>query len=320
MIVPTLQVNGIYDMNTFMSILRKVVMGLLVVAMAGCGDDGPTTSPSPTSTVTSPLVPASAFPEGTVLQIVSGAGAAPVANAKVVVAGTTYQTNGRGRVTLTTGVNANVNLGITAEGFLERRTLLRNAGETRFRLWPREHENGLNETVTRDLVYGGIDGTLRGSIRIDPGVSEAYVVPTEQIRRDSRAMSIINAAADDINDATRGEMRMIVADEAPPGAVVFEFLIDPNVLVDAVGEARWRFRGFAIIGGTATFDSIERVRTSTTPHELGHLFGFTHTNGTKDIMNTFRRRGTVESFSEREKLSMRLLLQRPPRKSVSRQR
>ena len=178
--------------------------------------------------------------------------------------------------------------------------LLRNAGETRFTLWPREHENGL-------------DGTLRGSIRIDPAVTEAYVVPTEQIQRDSRAMSIIHAAADDITDATRGEMRMIVAGEAPPGAVVFEFLIDPNVLVDAVGQARWRFRGFAIIGGTATFDSIERVRTSTTPHELGHLFGFTHTNGTKDIMNTFRRRGTVESFSEREKLLMRLLLRRPPR-------
>ena len=123
-------------------------MGLLVVAIAGGGDDGPTTSPSPTSTVTSPLVPASAFPEGTVLQIVSGAGAAPVANAEVVVAGTTYQTNGSGRVTLTTGVNANVNLGITAEGFLERRTLLRDAGETRFTLWPREHENGLSPATS----------------------------------------------------------------------------------------------------------------------------------------------------------------------------
>ena len=30
-------------------------------------------------------------------------------------------------------------------------------------------------------------------------------------------------------------------------------------------------------------------------------------------MNTFRRRGTVESFSIREALAMRLLLQRPPR-------
>ena len=219
----------------------------------------------------------------------------------------------RARSPLTAGVNRNVNLAITAEGFFERLTLLRDPAVTRFSLWPREHETGLNETATCDLVYGGIDRTVRTMIRIDPGVSEAYVVPTEQIRRDPRAMNVIQQAADGITDATRGEMRIIVTDEAPPGAVVFEFLIDPNVLVDAVGQARWRFRGFSIIGGTATFDSIERVRTSTPPHELGHLYGFLHTNGTKDIMNTFRRRGTVERYSPREQLAMRLVLQRPPR-------
>lgn len=107
-------------------------------------------------------------------------------------------------------------------------------------------------------------------IRIDPRVSEAYVVVSEQIRRHARAMRVVNDAADSITNAARGRMRFIV-------------------------EARRTFRGFAIIGGSAVFDSIFRVRTSTTYHELGHLYGFSHTNGTKDIMNTFRRRGTVEN-------------------------
>ncbi len=297
-------------MNTSLAMLRKVCF-VLILAIAGCGDDGPTTSP--TSTVTRPLVPTSTFPEGTVLSIVSGAGGAAVANAEVVVARTTYRTNGNGRVTLSTGVNRNVNLSVIAEGFLERRTLLRTADQTRFTLWPREHESGITETGTRDLVYGGIDGMVRGMIRIDPRVSEAYVVVSEQIRRDARAMRVVNDAADSITDATRGEMRFIVANEAPPDAVVFDFVVDPNELVDAVAQVTRRFRGFAIIGGSAVFDSIDRLRTSTTYHELGHLYGFSHTNGTKDIMNTFRRRGTVESFSIREALAMRLLLQRPPR-------
>ena len=174
--------------------------------------------------------------------------------------------------------------------------------------------NGLNEEFTRDIVYNGL-GTLRGMIRISLGESEAYVVPSSEIRADFRAIQAVNAAADNISKAARGELPFIVTNRAPSGAVVFDLVVDSNDpdVVDFAAVVRRRGVGFAIVGGTAVFDSIERVSTSTTPHELGHLFGLSNTNGTKDVMNTFRRRGTVERFSGREELTMRLMLQRLPR-------
>ncbi len=97
--------------------------------------------------------------------------------------------------------------------------------------------------------------------------------------------------------------------------MVFDLEVDPNHpdVVGFAAVALREFQGFSIVGGSAIFDSIERVRTSTTPHELGHLYGLGHTSGTKDVMNTFRRRGTIERFHPREEVTMRLMLQRLPR-------
>ena len=305
-----------------MPLARRVRLLPILALMVSCGDDTPTSPTLPSRSTTSPgtsstpnLLSTGTLPAGTVLRIVSGAGGAPVAAAQVKVEGTLYETDENGSVTLSSGVGRDTRLDIIAEGFLDRRTLLGMPDTTRLTLWPRDHANSLNEEFTRAIVYGNGDGTVRGMIRIPLGESAAYVVPSSQIRADLRAMRAVNAAADNIGKATRGELLFVVTDNPPPGAVVFDMVVDPNDpdMVGAAAIAKRRFQGFGIVGGTAIFDSIERVRTSTTPHELGHMFGLGHSDGTKDIMNTFRRRGTVERFSGREELTMRLMLQRLPR-------
>ena len=65
-----------------------------------------------------------------------------------------------------------------------------------------------------------------------------------------------------------------------------------------------------IIGGTIIYDSIETVRTSTTDHELGHMIGLGHSASIADVMYPFERRN-VETFAPRERLGIRLIMQRP---------
>lgn len=59
-----------------------------------------------------------------------------------------------------------------------------------------------------------------------------------------------------------------------------------------------------------TYDFIESVRTSTTDHELGHLLGLGHSASRADVMFPFLRRA-VETFAPRERLAVRLIMQRP---------
>lgn len=117
------------------------------------------------------------------------------------------------------------------------------------------------------------------------------------------------------SDVTRGEIQFSVADRAPPDAVVFELVIDPGdpAIVNAVAAAKRDVRNWAITGGTVVYVTLGTVRTSTTLHELGHMFGLAHSSNSEDVMRTgrFRRIG-VEQFSDREVLAMRLMLERPP--------
>ena len=76
-------------------IARKATLLLILALAMSCGDDSPTT-PTLTSPGTPSPLPSAAFPAGTVLRIVSGAGGAPVEGADVMVGGTPYETDGSG--------------------------------------------------------------------------------------------------------------------------------------------------------------------------------------------------------------------------------
>lgn len=267
----------------------------------------------PTQTVTRAVLPTADFPSGTTLRIVSGGGnEIPVVGAEVIVGGENLISDADGTVTLLRDANDGATVDITADGYLARQTLLRRQTGPRLSLWPTTGPSGMTENFIFDVVYHlSLGGESSHMMRIQPGTDIAYVMPTEQIRRDPRAMATLADAIDELNDVAMGEIVFTVSSNPPAGSVVFELIIDPNILGERVaGQAHREFLGWNIVGGTITFDSLETARTSATHHELGHMMGLGHSDSRADVMFPFLHR-RVETFSGRERIAMRIILDRP---------
>ena len=278
--------------------------------LSACGDDGPPTTP--TTTATRAQLPTSDFPAGTSIRIVSGENRAPVSGAEVTIGTDALVTDDAGTMTLEHDFNEGTLVDIVAPGFLVRQTRLRRLTGAEFSLWPKESSTGLAEAFVFDVVYHlARGGESSHMMRIRPLTDMAFVVPSAQILRDVRAMRAVNDAIDELNDLTRGEVSFAVVSDPPPGSIYFELVIDPaQPEGDVVGQALRRFSGWNIVGGIVTYDSLETARTSATHHELGHMFGLGHSDSRADVMFPFLHR-RVETFAPRERLAMRLMLDRP---------
>ena len=290
----------------------------VLVFFVGCGGGsrGPTTPSSPAASTPSPSAPSS-IPAGTVITLVSGETDQPVAGASVTVTGVTQQTDGSGQVALSGSASLNAPFDIAAPGFLDRQTLLRAPTATRFTLWPRTSPTGLDESYTSTLVYtdvGGADVTPGAGalLRLRPAL-QPFVLPSAEIRSDPAALAAHQEAINAIAGATQGQLVYALVSERPASGAVFETSVDASDNECTGGTRAYTAftpRNNEISSGRIVFCSADVARTSTVTHELGHTFGLQHSPDPRELMHAFFGRNRNASFSDREALTMRLMLQR----------
>jgi len=297
----------------------RTILGSVVVLAASTwvacgGGGGGTTGPGPVAT------PSTGLASGTSLQVVSGEGQAPVAEAMVTISGHVYTTDSSGRITLADATGFGSLVDVVADGFLDRQTVLRRDAGTQLVLWPRTSPTGLDEFFTQTIVYtsGDYDSPDLAAAplrRLVQGASEVAVVVSEEILADDGGLQRHLDAVDEINFWLSGRVHYTVTSVTPTSGVVFQARIDTE---DAgcqdriLGLFRASVNGRGeITGGDIIYCDPRVARQATVPHELGHSLGLRHSVGTRDLMTPYSTHYRSEVFSEREGLVIDLLFDRP---------
>lgn len=269
-----------------------------MLAAIGCGSSSPDV---PTA------LAARAF-EGRVLTVVSGETGLPVADAEVVVGLHRSTTDRAGRVYLPADVTGG--LDVRADGFLSRETRL---GADRLTLWP--VGPGRGSDYIRALIYRSSAAGAASGHGLDQPLqrvagSRIVVAPSRGLVRDVQAMAAHRAALDLLNGATDGVVTFTLGGHGS-GAPVFATEMDPDLRW--IAAAYKQVRGHTITGGRLVFGSLAAARNPRyVAHELGHALGLQHSLAAADLMYFQARQGGASTFTEAERLTIRLLLQRPP--------
>jgi hypothetical protein len=280
---------------------RLTVLVLTAAALAACGGSG----------AGSPTAPPSSAPSlsaGTVLKFVSGETNQPVRGAIISSGGERYTTSASGEIALRASMPVGAAIDISAQEALDRLTLVHADLETRFTLWPKTSSNGLDPDFTNQVVYMnfGPGGLIR------PRLGTIMIVPSQEITSDPQAMQSHIDAAAAITRASDGQIRFVVDPLASSGVIV-KSTIDAASPIAATGAGTLRqYEGNVIVAGSLIFRGLNNARCmGVVLHELGHIYGLGHSlDSTKDLMGP----GPCNKvdFSDREKLSMTLMLQRRP--------
>jgi hypothetical protein len=231
------------------------------------------------------------------------------------VAGRTYTSDAAGRVTLAQPSSSGAPVDVSAGAFLDRKTSLPSATETRFTLWPRRSPTLLNEDFTTQIVYtDSTPDALFGQAplsRVRPDVALVAIVPSAELRADPDAMAWHQRGVDALTSATDGRLRYVLADSSSAAPVAFPSRVAPAECNEGIlGFARLQRRDGDIVGGEIVLCSEASARSAVVVHELGHTFGLNHTSSAIDVMVAVAFRQQATTFSPREVLVMNLMLQR----------
>ena len=255
---------------------HRLALSMLAALAAGCGGGGGRTTPlAPTPATPAPTPPP-------VLVARDGL------TEQVVAADVTPPSPPVG-----------VTVALRAPGYLVREQ--RWSGPPIF-LWPGTDLAYVDELVydwefqdgTRRLVrwQSGFTFTLDGDLAEDPGV----VAKAQEVAAEMSRVTGLN----------------ITVGPGGPCLVV----VDPAVADDdAVAEARVRFMGPNIVGGTVRFANRREIAggsrsdyRNTLLHEMGHILGLGHSPNTRDVMTPGAGPGTrVAVYQEGEALSLHMM-------------
>jgi hypothetical protein len=287
---------------------------VVIIALEGCGGSDYSTTPTPPS----PSFYEGSLPAGTFIEAICGETHQPVPGASLAVGGRLYTTDTEGRVELAEDVSYGTSVDITAQGFLQRQTVLM-LFRTTFSLWPSTSPSGFDETITQELVYtdavrccpllGGSLGT-NALTRMRTGTRASVGLPESE--RGTAAYEAIREGIDLANAAIDGRVVFSLSG-TPQGDV--KISIDPTGVTPTGRPAAAYFRaameGDWITGGelvlTAPSFTMQGL-TRVTAHELGHCLGLEHTTMPGGLMTSVQQ---GRDFSPGELALLRLAYQRP---------
>jgi len=285
--------------------VRGAVMVVLAVAPLSCGGGGGGSPATPVN----PTPPPSGWSAGTVVTVVSGETDAPVAGARVIVAGTQHATDGAGQAVVQAAAEG-ATVDVEAAGYLTRQTLVRHA-VTRLTMWPDNAK--LPGDYTKALVYTASTASDSSGIvplaRIPPRVRTLALVPSDALAADPRSMAAHRQAADYFNVAVAGRTVFSVGGTA-------DMTVPTRVNADDAGcegkanriLAHIWISGYEVSRAEIVFCG-EGTTGFATPiaHELAHVFGLAHSLDPRDVMYRFYDPRTEHGFTERETLTMGLI-------------
>jgi hypothetical protein len=253
--------------------------------------------------------PALARETPTSCRVVSASTGLPVPGARLRAAGEEVQADDSGRAELTGLVFPWTHVEIGADGFLVRRTCVREGGD--LSLWPVSPE--VPSDWVRAVVYG------EAGVLVRPVARVADVVAHGALAERAACQAAIRKAAAAASEAFGMELRVIGEDEAGEASAErprVDLVVDPadSLLASTGSRAVFsrRTRGAAIVGGHLAMSACAVAEEEgTLLHELGHLF-LLHSPDPGDLMAEGGvDRGTV-TFSPRERALLKLMRQRLP--------